>query len=352
MYIYIYQMEKKRGIEEEILSAFPHPVIVVGTDGLVVYANPSAYDFFMPQGRLEGIDIERIIDNSDILLVVQKVRTTGEGIFNVEGKLSSGRGERRVIADLFPLEYTSGSGVVIILRDITRFSILEERSGKERLSLESEQLLRRVFSYIAPLVAGILELCRFAESKEKEVEELPLIKEEALRLNHVVSEVLEFAAEASVVRRPVNIYKLVDDAIAMCRRDIDSKDINLEKDYVPGMPDVKAEPVELFKAIFQLVKNAVEASPKGGTIRIRLYVDTERKLVPNHPTLRLELWDEGDEVPADIANSIFSPFVTTKPGHLGLGLAKAYKIVREHDGDISYSRVKGHNVFTVYLPML
>ncbi len=344
-------MGKGRGLESEIIASLPHPVLVVGKDGFVLYANPAAYEFFMPVSRLEGSQLKGIL--TDLLFEsVRRVLREAGGVFNVKDKVEM-RGEKRhIVADIFPVDVGGQLGAAVLLRDVTQIRMLEQRDEKDRTSRVVEDLVRRIFSHIRPLVLGILNVCNYAEdSGSAGLEEIRLIREEALRLSHIAEEAVDFTLEVSDLRQGVNIYKVVEDALGMCKREILEKGLTIERDYLPGVPEVQGEPIELFKLFLQMVKNAVEASPEGGVLRIRISVDGAKKLVPGRFTLKVEFENEGKGVPEGLEESIFLPFVTTKVGHLGLGLAKAYKIVREHSGEIEYSRAGDRSVFTVFLPL-
>ena len=103
--------------------------------------------------------------------------------------------------------------------------------------------------------------------------------------------------------------------------------IKLVKDY-GQVPPVKGDPNELREVFVNLIQNAVEAM-KGidGTLTIRTFVDQGR--------VAAEVADTGKGIPHELQEKIFDPFFSTRHEGVGLGLSIAYRIIREHGGDVS-----------------
>ncbi len=111
------------------------------------------------------------------------------------------------------------------------------------------------------------------------------------------------------------------------------------------MPDVDANAPQLELALLNLVTNALDAMPQGGTLRIRG--------AAREGGVRLEVSDSGPGIPADLLPHLFEPWVTTKPvGHgTGLGLGLVREVVRAHGGEIHAANQSGGGaLFTIDLP--
>jgi signal transduction histidine kinase len=123
--------------------------------------------------------------------------------------------------------------------------------------------------------------------------------------------------------------------------------VRLEKACEDDTPSVLGDSADLRQVVFNLVKNAIDASSEGGVVRIRTGSQEGR--------VTLEVEDEGTGVTVEPLEKVFEPFVTTKdPGKgTGLGLAISHRIVTDHGGSI---RVRNRDVrgarFTVELPAL
>jgi len=120
--------------------------------------------------------------------------------------------------------------------------------------------------------------------------------------------------------------------------------ISIVRNYTFGMPQVRSS--NLFQVFCNLAKNAMDAMPNGGELRISTYLTTE-------DTLAAELRDTGMGFPPDSTEAIFEPFFTTKEGDkgTGLGLAICRDIVESYHGRITAQNAPdGGSIFTVYMP--
>jgi two-component system nitrogen regulation sensor histidine kinase GlnL len=128
--------------------------------------------------------------------------------------------------------------------------------------------------------------------------------------------------------------------------------------YDPSLPSVHGDRNMLIQVFLNLIKNAAEAVPDdGGEITLTTaYRHGVRVAVPGtreRMNLPLEICviDNGSGIPEDLQSHLFDPFVTTKPGGTGLGLALVAKIVGDHGGIIECDSVPRRTVFRVLLPM-
>jgi len=121
--------------------------------------------------------------------------------------------------------------------------------------------------------------------------------------------------------------------------------IQIERDYEPGLPTINAYGGELNQVWTALLENALDALGNEGRLRLACRLEGEMMLV--------EIWDTGPGIPPELQERIFEPFFTTKaPGQgLGLGLDNAMRIVRKHRGFISVRSEPGSTCFRVRLPL-
>lgn len=123
------------------------------------------------------------------------------------------------------------------------------------------------------------------------------------------------------------------------------------RDYDPSLPALQADPDRLMQALWNLLRNAMQA----GAAEIRLRTRGEHGV--NLPggvqrlALRIDVIDDGGGVPEDLAARVFLPLVSGSADGGGLGLAISQEIVREHGGAISFKSRPGHTVFSIWLPL-
>jgi signal transduction histidine kinase len=125
-------------------------------------------------------------------------------------------------------------------------------------------------------------------------------------------------------------------------------DVEIERDYEPGLPRISAYGGELNQVWTALIENALDALEEdGGCCRLRIACRMEAEM------LLVEIWDTGPGIPPELQERIFEPFFTTKPPGrgLGLGLDNAMRIVRKHRGHLSVKSQPGSTCFRVRLPL-
>ncbi|KPQ08299.1 MAG: two-component system, NtrC family, nitrogen regulation sensor histidine kinase GlnL [Rhodobacteraceae bacterium HLUCCA12] len=132
--------------------------------------------------------------------------------------------------------------------------------------------------------------------------------------------------------------------------------MRIHDSYDPSLPPTWADADQLLQVFLNLLKNASEAQPAGGTIRIRTYFERGLQLRGREGRrlalpLHVEIIDDGPGLPAEIAENIFEPFVSGRENGTGLGLALVSKIIAAHDGWIEVDQRPGQTVFRVSLPM-
>lgn len=172
------------------------------------------------------------------------------------------------------------------------------------------------------------------------------IEKEVDRAKAMVHSLLEFSRKKEFKSKPIPLRELVEDTIRLVQGDIPSKvDVRVD---VPEDCWITADRQRIEQVILNLIKNAIDAMPEGGTISISAEEDSGSRVV------NLRVHDTGIGMDADTARRIFDPFFTTKEDGKGsgLGLYVAREIIEEHEGSIKVLSVEGEGTtFLITLPM-
>jgi len=187
-----------------------------------------------------------------------------------------------------------------------------------------------------------------------------LVQRESDRLSRLLSEFLDFARTGVTSVRKVNLVEIAHHAAALVAAHPDKPESVTIRELFPSTPMVVVGDDDLLhRAIFNLLLNAVQASPPGGEVRVeaaelayhQLPAQAERF---TRGAMMLQVSDQGKGIADSIRERLFEPFVTTKPGGTGLGLSIVHRAVEAHHGfilvDSDANRVGTR--FTVILPRL
>lgn len=176
---------------------------------------------------------------------------------------------------------------------------------------------------------------------------LDIVGEEADRLNRIVGDLLDFVRPYELVKKPVAVEPVIASAV-----DSASKSLHGNVRVVTDLPELPPFPVDahlLKQVVVNLVVNAVQAMPKGGTIEVRASMAKGE----GGPTLVIEVRDEGIGLTPRAAEKMFQPFFTTKATGTGLGLAVVKRIVDAHQGEVSAApNADKGTTFTIRLPSI
>jgi len=156
-----------------------------------------------------------------------------------------------------------------------------------------------------------------------------MVVSEIDRLNHNISQVLRYAKPARDTDRAVDLVSVVGRVLSLARAEAERRELELVFEALPGPWPVQGGEEAASDIVSNLVVNALEASPPGGTVRVRLGRETAA-------TGRVEFCveDQGPGVPLELRAKIFEPFFTTRPGGTGLGLAIVARRVEEIGGAV------------------
>jgi signal transduction histidine kinase len=173
------------------------------------------------------------------------------------------------------------------------------------------------------------------------------IEDATTRISTLVGAARQYSQLDRAPFQVVNLHDLLDSTLMMLQAKISAAGVTVRKDYDQALPKIPAYAGELNQVWTNLIDNAIDAMPDGGTLTIRTARENEDRVL-------VEFGDTGPGIPADIQERIFEPFFTTKPvGHgTGLGLDISWRIVvNKHHGDLRVTSVPGDTRFQVFLPV-
>lgn len=173
------------------------------------------------------------------------------------------------------------------------------------------------------------------------------------RARHLTHRLLTFTKGGAPILKTGSIVELVRETATFSTT---GSSAALDFHAAPGVPACSFDPVQLAQVVQNLVINAIEAMPRGGTVHVAVLPATADMLPPGLPPgdyVRASVRDEGPGIPPDVLPRIFEPFFTTKATGNGLGLSICYSIVNRHNGHIEAVSPSGQGAeFVFFLPAL
>jgi two-component system NtrC family sensor kinase len=181
---------------------------------------------------------------------------------------------------------------------------------------------------------------------DKQQEYLQMASEEVERLVELVTRILDFARPSRRKKQPADVNDAVEKALILTAKYLQHNDITLHRDLALDLPPVAAVADELGQVFLNLVLNAVDAMPQGGTLRVSSRLSDDGRL-------EVTFTDSGPGIAPEHVERIFEPFFSTKEEGTGLGLNISYQVVEQYGGEITVESVIGEGAtLTVWLPVM
>jgi two-component system, LuxR family, sensor kinase FixL len=263
---------------------------------------------------------------------------------------------RRKNGEIFPIELSVAE--IEVDHDVRYGAFIRDISEKTRLQsqlVESERFAAigataaKIGHELANPLNGMSLTIQLLEQRLKKLEDaesslaptVKRLKDEISRLQRLVGDFGTISRKEKYVFRPVDLTHLIHDMVELHTPVLSEKAIQISTDLAPDLPMINVDLDKIKQALLNLLKNAAEAMPGGGSVSISAVVDDE--------TVVVEVADTGEGIPLDI--DAFEPFVTTKKDGTGVGLVVVRQILNAHKGKISYrSRPGEGTTFRLELP--
>jgi signal transduction histidine kinase len=197
----------------------------------------------------------------------------------------------------------------------------------------------------AKLQLTVLErrMARLPEDARASLQEpLALVQGEIERLNRILTDFLQMARPQAPGTAAVDLQAVAERVLDLLEPQAMAAGVRLERRF-ETIPRISGDLGRLQQALMNLVLNAIQATPKGGWVRIELARQ------PKHAIAIVE--DSGPGIPLDAQRKIFEPFFTTKEGGSGLGLPLVHSIIEQHGGSIALDSADGGARFMIRLPL-
>ncbi|MGE5842763.1 MAG: ATP-binding protein [Deltaproteobacteria bacterium] len=252
--------------------------------------------------------------------------------------------------------------VSIAMENANLYRRLEESFAvtTQELRITQEKLIRTErLASMSNLIQGVAHEIRnpittiggFAHRIKKELGDnrklakyADVILEETARLENIVKRVHAFTETQSYSPAPARIEPLVDEVLKAAMPLANQLGVRILKDVAPDLPQARLDSGQFTAALANIVENALEAMPKGGTLNLKA-LQEDRSLV-------ITIKDTGCGIPKDQLTAVYDPFVTSKSKGVGLGLTLVHQVVANHQGDIRItSEVQKGTMVTMRLPL-
>ena len=361
------QLKEAHDFINKIIQSSPNAITATDMKGNILIWNRAAEETigYKAADVIGKMNIQKIYPDEMARKVMQMLRKPehgGVGRLNAypmlyvrqDGAVTEGNLSAAIIYDSSGKEIAT-VGSFVDLKERLEMERALRRTQEQLLQSEKLAAMGRLTSQIAhelnnPLygIMNTLELLKTEispESKRRKILEMAL--SETVRLSDLLRKMLSFSKPGQEEKQAVDINTVLDEILLLHEKQLQENDIKIKTSFAEALPQISASKDQLRQVFLNLVANARDAMPDGGTLSVITGCDPEN--------IRIEITDTGVGIQKEHLKKIFDSFFTTKDSvkDVGLGLSVCYGFIKDHGGGIQVkSKVDSGTTFTITFPIL
>jgi PAS domain S-box-containing protein len=353
------ELRRSERFREHVLDSMASGLLVADLKGTLLTVNRTAEQLLghraadlvgRPLGEVLGEDAERrvtdTLEHGRLALREETLlRTAGGTPLPVSLTTSQLRHEGKAVY-----------GAIVTFVDLTPLKRVEEHARRQdrlaALGRFTSSVAHEIRNPLTGIAAGVQYLSRSFADEGPQKENLQFIENEIRRLDRIVQDLFDVTHPRKLQLRVLPIEDVVRRALRCLEPRVAELSLRTELAVAPRTPPVPHDPDQIEQVFINLIKNAAEASPAGGALRVVVEESPARETGAAGPSVRVRVSDEGPGISSEHLKTVFEPFFTTKQGGSGLGLYISHDIVKRHGGNLSVQSTPGSGAtFTVELPL-
>ncbi|SHJ57662.1 PAS domain S-box-containing protein [Desulfatibacillum alkenivorans DSM 16219] len=360
------EVQEAHDFFDKVIQSSPNAIMAADMKGNILIWNRGAEELLGYKahdviGRMNIVDVYPEGMARRVMKMMRSREHGGRGLVRSypllartrEGEFIEANMSAAIIYDAQGREMAS-VGIMVDMRE--RASMEQKLNNVKEQLLQSEKLaaMGKLTSQLAhelnnPLfgIMNTLELLKTEipeTSKRRKILDMAL--SETVRISEMLKKMLSFSKPDQEERQITDINTILEELLLLHERQLQENDVKVVRDLAEGLEPVMASKNQLRQVFLNVIANARDAMPEGGTFTITSRAQGD--------FIYIDLADTGVGIPEENLSKIFDTFFTTKGSvqGVGLGLSVCYGFIRDHGGDIKVSSVPGEGTtFTVSLPI-
>jgi two-component system sensor histidine kinase AtoS len=360
------EIKRLQHYTEKLLTSMSDGLLSVDMNGLVSSVNPAVCRMLKvkPGEITQGTRISEVLrDFSEIYGYLSEILRSPQDRNDREIRIQIAAQERILLVGVSILRDRGESPreIILNLHDITELKKLEASVRQtERLAALgtlAAGMAHEIRNPLSSIKTFVQLLPRKIEKPGFLAKFQNTVPRELNRINDLVEDLLDLAKIPKYHFEMIDVKRLLNGTLDFLDEELTAKNIHCNFDLDHTLPPLRADARQLSKAFNNLIRNAAQAMPDGGTLFIKACCskanpdDAHKENIPDR-WMKLIFQDTGAGIPVADVKNIFNPFFTTKDKGAGLGLAITHKVISEHGGRIKVTSQSGEGSrFVISLPL-
>lgn len=327
-----------------------------GSDN-VIYLNATLTNLITlyPRKKYTDVNVSKVIADSDMVAFIRKFRKSGKDTIEEYFQVSDPvHGQRSIIC--IASRVSEIKALLFVFRDMTFFNRFKEEFRKNESLAQMTTMAAGVAHEIKNPLASISIYLQLMDkmmekngsmTREEAKKYLDVVSEEVDRINKIAVDFL-FAVKPMKVNLAIcNVNDIVKKTVSVVSAELKEKGIAFKQHLAVSLPKVLADSSLIQQSILNLINNAMQAMPedrKDPAITVSTFMENDM--------VKISVADNGCGMTEEQMSKIFEPYYTTKSSGTGLGLTVLFKIMKQHEGDVTVSSTPGvGSEFTLQIPV-
>ena len=353
---------EKSETSDEWMEALPYPIFGLSDDHRFLFANYAAEVFFERSRHLllKSYLSDFFLEDSPIFGLLRRLSAGRQSVSDQEMTLISPRLGKKLVT-IHMATFGETDSTIISLQPREMADQLRGQSLSRGAALSMSKMTSLLAHEIKNPLAGIKGAAQLIEldGNREQTELSGLIVEEVDRIADLLNRIESMAGGSKLNFTNLNVHEVISHVIAVTQASF-GRDIIIEREFDPSLPDVLGDRALLIQAFLNLFKNACEACQQTndkGVVRVMTSyalnnitsssAQAREKFLP----LQIDIIDNGPGIAEGLRDILFEPFISNKADGSGLGLAVVASAVADHGGLVSVQSQEGQTHFQILLPL-
>ena len=331
---YILRLSRERGFLDTIFNTIHEGIIVIDKRLRIRYQNKAAEKLLGLPEKAANLRISQFLRDVDWKRLLQE--DAGEWYRLSRQEIEVFYPVRRII-HFYLVPHESRKGIAtIILQDVTEF----RKHADDRVESEKIHVISMLAASVAHEIGNPLNsLYRHLQLMQKQLAEeeeidrddfselLEISRSEVERLDTIISQFLKAVRPQKPEMVMLDLKAVIIETLTFMKTEIANRAVEVKCEWNETLPEISGDRNQLRQAFYNIIKNALQAMPEGGTIEIKCEFDDD--------FLTLSIADSGQGISLDDIGDIFDPYYTSKQEGTGLGLMIVERILRAHGAELA-----------------